>query len=255
MNVKTCADIEPLVTALVDGEAAPDERAAVAEHLAACRVCRSRADAERGARAILRARAPELRVQAPPAVRERCRAAAASRPAPVSRAAAWRRHPVAVPMTIAATLAMLLGGLTISSLSDRLQVALAAQLTLEHVKCFAFARPAGTTDPGPVAASLEREYGWSVKVPGGSPDQRLELLGARRCLYSEGQMAHLMYRLGGRPLSLFVLFDARHPEHVFEIMGHEAIVWTDQGRTYALVGPDSPTEMQRVATYVRSALR
>jgi anti-sigma factor RsiW len=255
MDVKTCTEIEPLVTAVVDGEAAPDDRAAVADHLAACAVCRSRADAERGARTIMRATAPRLRVPAPPAVHQRCRSALASRPSPASRAAAWRRHPIAVPMTIAATLVMLLGGLTISSLSDRLQVALAAQLTLEHVKCFAFATPDGTTEPGVVAASLERQYGWTVKVPGGSTDQRLELLGARRCLYSEGQMAHLMYRLGGRPLSLFVLFDARHPEHVFEIMGHEAIVWTDQGRTYALVGPDSPTDMQRIATYVRSALR
>ena len=42
-------------------------------------------------------------------------------------------------------------------------------------------------------------------IPAGLPRERLTLIGARRCLSTDGQVAHVLYRHAGRPVSLFMM--------------------------------------------------
>ena len=50
-----CADVDAIMTAYVDGEAAPADAAAVRAHLDGCPACRARAAEEREMRARLQA--------------------------------------------------------------------------------------------------------------------------------------------------------------------------------------------------------
>jgi anti-sigma factor RsiW len=252
--MRTCAEIDGLVTSYVDGEAPLPERAAVEAHLSACRPCRERAQAERHARDVMRVRKGRMAVRAPEALRVRCAAQAgraevtplrAVSSARVSRVRRW------LPLSMAASLFLAIAGVFIYGQNTRLGAALAAQLTLDHVKCFAGAdgRPA-ITDAQSIQATLAN-YGWHFRVPAGTDEQHLELLGARRCQYHDGAMAHLMYRVNGHPVSLFVLPNRRQARRVVEMMGHEAVIWSADGKTYALVGREPPRDMERLAQYVR----
>ena len=62
-----------------------------------------------------------------------------------------------------------------------------------------------------------------------------------------------MYTRQGRSVSLFVLPETAHREQLLEIMGHDAVVWSEAGQTYVLVGQEGPVEMDKVAAYVRRA--
>ena len=71
-----CRDLEPLVTAYLDGEGTPADRTQVQQHLEHCPPCREQARAESAAREVLRMRARDagfhLRArQAPCALRRR----------------------------------------------------------------------------------------------------------------------------------------------------------------------------------------
>ncbi|HEV8574439.1 MAG TPA: zf-HC2 domain-containing protein, partial [Dehalococcoidia bacterium] len=70
-----CRDIELLLTAYVDGEAAPTERASIDAHLNRCPPCRDRMTGERVARTVLIARRDSLRVSASERLHARCAAA------------------------------------------------------------------------------------------------------------------------------------------------------------------------------------
>jgi anti-sigma factor RsiW len=247
----SCSDVEPLLTPYLDGISGPEERSRVEAHLDSCQPCRDHIHAERVARTVVRARAASLCEPASPALRTRCHLAghtATSRFGHNSSRVLTRW----LPLSIAASAVAFAGASMLANLTSRLETSLAAQLTLEHVKCFVLSEPKPPQNqPRQVEAMLSKSYGWDIRVPGSLPREGLELLGARRCLYSEGQMAHLMYRREGRPMSLFVLFDAGQTDKLFEIMGHEAVVWSHGGRTYALVGREPIPDMQRVAAYVR----
>jgi anti-sigma factor RsiW len=86
----------------------------------------------------------------------------------------------------------------------------------------------------------------------------LELVGARRCLYGKGRAAHLMYRHHGRPLSVFMLPQLARPgkpEERIDVMGHEAAVWSEGGRTFVLVAREPEADMARAVSIVQAALR
>jgi anti-sigma factor RsiW len=153
---------------------------------------------------------------------------------------------------------MILGvtGTLVFSLSSRLDTALAAQLTIDHAKCFALRPSAPTTEaPEQIAARYKQVQGWNVAVPPEDDTEKLALISGRRCLYGEGLMAHVMYDWRGKPLSLFVLPGARQTSRVFEIMGHETMVWPEGNSTYALVGTASRADMERMAARVRQIVR
>ena len=52
---------------------------------------------------------------------------------------------------------------------------------------------------------MRDEFGWSVPIPAPAPRADVHLVAVRRCLYGEGVVAHVLYRVEGEPVSLFVM--------------------------------------------------
>ena len=254
-----CRQLEPLFTSYVDGEALPQDRATVDAHLAACPPCRARVADERAAREVLRARKSSFNACASEHLRRRCAALKSARaepatPVPVARAGGFRRRTL-VPLSLAATLLLAVGGVVFFGLSGSVE-ALAAQLALDHVKCFQFPpSDAGRADALELGRAWANARGWALTVPASEPVEQLELLGVRRCASTEGLTAHVMYKWRGQPLSVYVLntpaSSATHVDQFVETVGQEAIVWSERGRTYAVVAQARPAELQHVAQYVR----
>jgi anti-sigma factor RsiW len=251
--MKSCTEIEPLVTALLDEEIAVTDRDLVEHHLEQCSPCRARADRERIARSLIRARVSRVAPAAPEHLRHRC-ASLAGRPAATPTRPA--RRPAWLPTSIAAALVLAVSAAAGVALLSRLEVGLAAQLTADHLKCFALRPSQPTTQNSEtISAGFQRSSGWNIAVPASEPSEDLELVTARRCLYGEGLMAHVMYDWRGEPLSLFVMPGTERTSRLFQIMGHQAVVWPDHDTTYALVGTAPAADMQRLAERVRAKLR
>jgi anti-sigma factor RsiW len=248
--MKSCRDIEPLLAAYVDGEAPPDDRAVVEAHIGACRPCRDVASAEAVARDALAACRERLRASAPPVLRARCAALAA----PVGpRAAALRSWRTLVPLSVAASLLLAVAGVFIYSALNQVE-ALAAQLAADHVKCTKVTAP-GPGDPTALAARWEADHAWPVRVADSDPALDLEFLTIRRCLVTEGQTAHLMYKWRGEPLSVFVLptaVDAVGRDRLLARFGYETIMWSHDGRTYVIVANGPAGEMAPVVRHVKA---
>jgi anti-sigma factor RsiW len=253
-----CEQVEEQLPRYVDGAGA-DDAAAIAAHLETCVACRGSAHAQRVARTVLRARAAELAPIAPPGLRTRIAAHAAD-------ARTLRPQDLKTPqdlgwtgrLTAFATAAMFvltLGAILLPVTTIRSTALLAAQLALDHLKCFTIE---GDADGQPITkaqaeAALKQEYGLEVIVPDSRPGDRLELMAVRRCLYGDGRAAHLMYRLGGEPVSLFVIPGLARPEAELSLFGHDQVVWTAGDRTYMLVARGGlRDELARVAPHLRA---
>ena len=248
-----CDELDPLLAPYVDDEAPPQDRSTVDAHLGACPPCRGRVAGERTAKAVLHARRDTLRPAAPEALRGRCRAIQSAPSAATGRVPFTRRW---VPLSLAATLVLAVAGVFIFGLSDRVDV-FAAQLALDHVKCFKLTPDRiATGDPVALGRNWANQHGWALQVPSSAPAQGLELLGIRRCGSTQGRVAHVMYRWRGEPLSVYVLpASIASPQAVQKIVdtfGHEAVVWSKDGRTYAVVARGAPAELAQVASYVRT---
>jgi hypothetical protein len=132
---------------------------------------------------------------------------------------------------------------------------LAAQLALDHLKCFTIE---GDADAASIAqadaeAALKNDFDFSVVVPASLPEDHLQLMAVRRCLYGDGRAAHVMYRLDGAPLSLFVIPGLTRPAAELSLFGHEQIVWARGDRTYMLVARGGSREgLARVASYLQN---
>jgi hypothetical protein len=69
----------------------------------------------------------------------------------------------------------------------------------------------------------------------------------------KARAAHLMYRLDGEPVSLFIVRGASRPAAELSLFGHEPVVWTQGDRTYMLVARGGDGEgLARVASYLRN---
>ena len=114
---------------------------------------------------------------------------------------------------------------------------LAAQLTADHSKCFKLfvAGNPPVMDAHEVEEMLTREYGWKIHVP--PSVDGLQLVGARRCLYADGLIPHVMYRANGQDLSLFVLNGVTRSPSELVTFGHRSQIWTKNNTTFVLVGP------------------
>lgn len=245
-----CAEIEPFLTPYVDREATEADQAAVAAHLDACPSCRRRVAAEYEARMLLRARAVDLGCHAPASLHERCRAID-RRPSVAGRTSLFARH-YAVPLSTAAALLLVVATLLGVALFSRSSTVLAAQLTLDHLKCFALS----SEQAAPVSASTIREEfraqdGVRLPIPEPSSAERLTLVGSRHCLSGEGRTAHVLYRRAGHPVSLFLLPHTVHAEENLEIMGHVAVIWSRSDMTYVVLARQPRTDAEEVARYVK----
>lgn len=244
--MSSCREIEALITTYLDAQAG-EQGARVGAHLEVCDRCRALAAAEAGGRLILRERAPYLRIEAPAGLRVRCRP---SYSAPALRSGWLTFKPLSLSFSAAllllvAALAVWAGGGT---------RVLAAGLTLDHLKCFTlFGPPADRAEPSIVADDLKSGYGMTVTVPPTSPAIKLTLVGGRRCFSTEGRVAHILYRHDGHPLSLFVVPESGREAQEMAVLGHETVIWSARGMTYAVVAREPRVEVERVAAYMREA--
>jgi anti-sigma factor RsiW len=97
-------------------------------------------------------------------------------------------------------------------------------------------------------------FDWRMHLPANPGAADLELVGSRQCVYGEGEIAHIMYRHQGHPVSLFMLPKAARAEQFIEVLGHEAKVWCVNGRTFVLVAREPRAEVERMASFVQTSL-
>lgn len=232
--MRTCREIAPLVTPFLDGEADQTQQQEVGSHLSACSPCQADAAAQGAARTVLRSRAPMIRAQAPVGLRARCESLASPRSATPSRVLAFPRR-VRWPLAMAASLLLAVAAALAYGMARPVEAA-AAQLALDHLKCFALFDQPTDLRVVDVRRELSRRYGWDVALPGEDHDGGLTLVGGRRCMYLDGAVAHILYKRGAEPVSLFVLPpDTKVTEGDVEMFGYSAVAFQRSGRTYVVL--------------------
>lgn len=246
-----CADVDAIMTAYVDGEAAPAEAEAVREHLDGCPDCRARAAAEQDVRARLQAAAPTLGERAPAALWARCAAVAHGGPA-VAAPPSWPAAVRWAPLSLAATVLLAVGALFVAGQNPGVG-ALVAQLAIDHDKCF-MADPAARPAFGRQEARVQLAgiVGSDVALPVESSD--FDLLDVRECSYERGGIGHVLCHWRGYPVSLFVVPGGAQGEQLLEIINHDAVVWTAGGHTHVLVAERGPVDIEQVARHIRQAV-
>jgi anti-sigma factor RsiW len=277
-----CQSIDSLVTPFIDGELTDVDRLAVDAHLCACPSCHSRVAAERDVHELIRARRAAFDAVAPELLRTRCAAlarleaaAGAARviptsPAPDPDRAGWAgtaARPVMpvpahrvwatrfAPAALAASLVVVVGGAFLYQATEISARVLAAELTADHVKCFAMNSALGTRQmPAAVESSMASGFNWQMHLPDEPAQAGLELVGSRPCLYAEGKIAHIMYRHQGHPVSLFMLPRSARAHQLVNVLGHEAAIWCVGNRTFVLVAREPRGEVERMASFVQASL-
>jgi len=257
-DIRTCGDLDERLAAYVDGEDTPEARHAVEAHLQTCPSCGRAAQQEGAARDLVREHRAALTRHAPDALRARCQLPAAVSRLPEaslppgrlssSRLGRW------VPLSLAATLVLAVAGVFVFGLNDRVQ-ALAASLALDHVKCFKIAGANGHADAHASEAAWQQDQGWPIVVPASDGTQQLTLVEVRRCLSADGRAAHMMYNWHGEPLSLYVLQGGAGRDEVVHKMGQQAVIWSANARTYAVVSGDTTQNLTPIVDYLRTRVR
>ena len=264
--MKSCHDVDAIMTAYVDGESEPQETTAVDAHLAVCPPCRDRAKAERTIRDVMHTRASRLGERASATLKARCVAATpesptaplASTPGPsvvtvpgVQSTRGWYQSVRGwVPLSMAATVLLAVGAVFFVGQDQKLEAAFAAQLAIDHDRCFQDLEPApAEVDEQRAQGVLARDFGLDVAVPAESDD--FDVVDVRMCLYDGGQMAHLLCEWRGERVSLFIVPDRTDREHDLEIVDHDAVIWSQNENTYVLVTEKGPVELGPLTDYVR----
>ncbi len=261
-----CSHIDALVTPFVDDALPEGERQAVTRHIAACPACRAKVAVERSIHSLMAARRADLTPPAPAELKSRCAALCSRQTAPVidfasSRAASrvgvlsvWRAR--LAPYALAASLVLAVTGAFIYQATRSSSRVLAAELALDHEKCFGLNALLGTQhSANAVEAAMADGFDWHMRLPDISDHDDVSLVGSRLCLYGEGKTAHIMYRHNGRPVSLFMLPRESRPDELVKILGHQARIWSAGDRTFVLVAKESAPEMERMTALVRTVLR
>jgi anti-sigma factor RsiW len=237
----SCREIDPLFAAYVDGEATPGERELVDAHLRACPKCRHQTALQAAVRDSVRTNL--CRPTAPEKLRARCRAAAHNGPFGIRRA-------TLVNVSLAAAVFLAAGGVLLYGLSRVSPALLAAQLTMDHLACFAW-RDAGTpVDPRASEERFARQYDERVELPRASMPG-LQLVNLGRCYSGEGAAAHAMYLLNGTPVSLYIIPGADRGRAAADVFGYDALVWSRANTTYVLVSSESRQTLERVAAVMQ----
>ena len=244
-----CQDLEPLLAPYVDGDGPAVERATVEAHLNRCPPCRQLVAGQRVVREVIVARRTVLRGCASEHLRARCAAHAAPVRSLARAARTW------LPLSLAATLVLAVAGAFMLGLNNQVE-ALAAQVTLDHLMCFQFApERSAHADSVDAARGWAASQGWALQIPASSPGADLELLGVRRCVMSGKQVAHVLYKWHGHPLSVFVVPQrllGNQANETIEKFGHEAVIWSAGDRTYVVLARGSPSELEPLVGYVRA---
>lgn len=223
-----------LLSAYVDGVAVPADRRDVEAHLKVCAACRRSVEIQQAMRHALALHGRNAAAVAPPGLHTRISARLADERTPLM-APGWRFRLSA--FAAAALVVLAVSAVALPVVTGRSTVVLAAQLALDHLKCFTI-EPHEHGESVTVAdaeAELRREYGWELRVPPTAGDAEGRLVAVRRCLYGDGRAAHLLYMVGDQPVSLFILPGLQRPAAELSLLGQDEVVWTSGGRTYMLV--------------------
>lgn len=234
----TCQEIQPLLAAYVDEGSAAAERQQVDVHLRACAGCRQAVEVQRAVRRVLAVHGRSAGAPAPPGLATRISATLAAEQ-PAGLAVGWRFRLSA--FAAAALVVLALGAVAVPVLTGRSTVVLAAQMALDHLKCF-YIEPHEHGEAVAVDQAerdLKRHHGVDLVLPrtAGLPDSRL--VAVRRCLYGEGHATHLLYALGNQPVSLFIFAGVEPAAADVSLLGQDEVSWSSHGRTYLLVGASS----------------
>jgi anti-sigma factor RsiW len=235
-----CRRTAERLTVYVDDALPAHERVEVERHLAACPTCRAAAAGERGGRSVLRECSARLRTAPlPPGFRTRCEALARECSAPRGGLFARLGRMALVPATFTALVIAFAAVGLVWVATEQSDTVLAAQLTADHVKCFRlFSEPeALSADAVKIEAMLADQYGWDLHVPPSSAADGITLIGARRCVYAEGSVPHIMYRVRGEDVSLYMLEGVNRSAAELVTLGHRSRIWTHGATTYVLVSP------------------
>jgi len=242
-----CRSVTEQLTSYVDGQLDAGRRIELERHLESCVSCRRDAAYERGGHTVLRHHASRLRDEPlPPGLRARCESAVREQAG--ASLPGWRR--TLVPTVLSVIILVFTASAIFSLATRRSDAVLAAQLTADHTKCFKLFAPADAPAMGAhdVEEMLAREYGWKIHVPPSSAG--LQLIGARRCLYADGLIPHVMYRANGQDLSLFVLKGVTRNASDLVTFGHRSQIWTRNNTTYVLVGPADSSGLADATQYM-----
>ena len=242
----SCREIDPLFAPYIDGEATADERAAVDAHLRACPKCRHQTALQSAVRETVREKL--CRPCAPEELRTRCRAAARAGLGPFGTT-----RSAILSLSMAAALLFVVGGVLLYVLTGLSPTVLAAQLTLDHVTCFAVHDADAPVDVRASEEQYERAYGGNIRLPRAAIGG-LQLVNMRRCFCGEGVAAHAMYRLHGRPVSLYVIPDANRGRASMDVFGHDAVMWSTASATYVLVSKEPKATLEALAREMEGAL-
>ncbi len=228
-----CRQMEALLPPYVDGEAAPANRAAVEAHLAGCAACREAVSMQREVRTLLVSRRARLAEPAPAGLAAEVRRVVATQQARTTPS--WSR--VSAFAAAAAVVLAVTGAF--SWATGQSSVLLAAQLTLDHLKCFVID---GDEHDHPMTAAagqveFHEQFGMDVRLPVPPAASAAKLVSVRQCLYGEGWVAHALYRVDGEAVSLFVLRDHASAPADVEAFGRHAEVISRGDTTYVLVAP------------------
>ncbi len=276
--MKNCQDLEPLFAPYVDGEATAEQRAAIEAHLATCSCCREYADAEAHARELVTASRDRLVPPAPARLHQKCAALAqqqlqeahaqeahAAR-ADAGRSSVGQAQPVRplwsplfwrhwAPLSAVATLVLVVAGVFAYSIISNRGTALAAQLAADHVRCAGLVGERAPADVATSQATWKQRLGWPVQVPTFTAGDDLQFVQLRRCMHGRNvDMAHILYRRRGRLLSLFVMPEHERDHDELTVKGQRTVIWSQGGRTYAVVGANSSAELQELADRFSRAL-
>jgi hypothetical protein len=212
--------------------------------------------AEQAVRALLLARRTVLAAaEVPPGLRARVTSPARGTTLPPSAARSWRDR--VMPLTLAASLVLVVAAAFVYEATARSTQLLAAELTADHLKCFRVINNVMGThhEPQAVESSMASGFNWQMHLPEHAEEIGLELVGARPCLYGEGILAHIMYRHNGHPVSIFMLPRSARAEELVEVMGHQAAIWSVGNRTFVLVAREPRADVERMTSFVHGALR
>ena len=256
-----CDRIDPLVTPFIDGELPDADRRVVEAHLRGCPPCHSRIEAERAVHELIRARGPALStLEAPDTLHATCWELARSAPRSVgaaphamARPAGWAQR--LTPYALAASLVLVVGGAFVYQATAMSARVLAAELTADHLKCFALNRVLGMQQaPAAVESAMATGIDWQMRLPENPARAGLDLVGSRLCLYGEGHVAHIMYRHEGRPVSLFMLPKSARTDELVDVLGHQAAIWCVGNRTFVLVAREPRRDVERMVSFVQASL-
>jgi anti-sigma factor RsiW len=246
----SCRDLAPLLAQLAENPDGVVADSPASRHLAECSSCQRSLRLQREMHGLLRARADSLCGRAPESLRERLTAQGAAGPAVKSR---WA--PLRMPVAATAFLAFL--GVMSYGLTSASSTVLAAQLTLDHLKCARLISPGTTINPLQAVKEWAQQYDWSPRIPAPAPARKATLVGVRRCLYGHGHLAHLLYDVDGRTVSLFVMPRSDYPAGIaparHDFLGQHAEVWASGDQSFAIVGDVAPATLATLAAEFRAA--